>query len=141
MEHNIENMEAIRTLFIGLVEAWNNGDGMAYANHFTDDADFVTVNGIYLKGRAEIAEAHQRLFNGPLKGSKLELTEDVHARFLTEDITIVHGGGEVKLENMNDNPEDRLSINTSVVVRQNGEWRITAFHNCSVQKIQGGFRK
>lgn len=146
MKHNIRDMEAIRALFIGLAEAWNNGDGTAYADHFTGDADFVTVSGIYLQGRTEIAEAHQWLFNGPLKGSQLELkgskldsNADFDYRFLTADIAIIHGAGEVKLEPMNDSPADRVSINTSVVVRQNEGWRITAFHNCSVQEMQNGF--
>lgn len=144
MEYNIENVEAIRSLFEGLVKAWNNADGTAWANHFTVDADFVTVNGIHLKGKTEIAEAHQRLFDGPMTGSKLELRgtkpedhEYFDYRFLTDDIAITHGVGEFKSKSQIGSRTSGLSFNTSVIVHQNGEWRITAFHNSSVSNSHG----
>ncbi|MFC7394189.1 SgcJ/EcaC family oxidoreductase [Scopulibacillus cellulosilyticus] len=128
---------ALKALFKNLAEAWNNADGEAYGQCFTNDADYVTFNGTHLKGRKEIAKVHQWLFNGPLNGSKMSYDgmHDFSPRYITPDVAIIHGKGEVSLPESQD-PGDRLSINTNVVVKEGGKWFITAFHNCRVQSFQ-----
>ena len=37
-----------------LFDAWNRGDGAGFARLFTRDADYVTGDGVWLRGRAEI---------------------------------------------------------------------------------------
>ncbi|CDQ40552.1 MULTISPECIES: SgcJ/EcaC family oxidoreductase [Virgibacillus] len=126
----------IETLFLNLGEAWNKGDGTLYGDCFTEDADYVTFMGQHLKGRKQISDVHQWLFDGPLKGSKMELgsTMELQPRFVTSDVAIVHGEGEVKLADPNHDSDERESINTNVVVKNRGEWKITAFHNCRIQE-------
>ena len=125
----------IQTLFSNLGEAWNKGDGTLYGNCFTEDADYVTFMGQHLKGRKQIADVHQWLFDGPLKGSKMEPTStmELQPRFVTPDAAIVHGEGEVKLADPDQDSGERESINTNVLVKKGGEWKITAFHNCRIQ--------
>ncbi|GJM74992.1 hypothetical protein HMSSN036_72080 [Paenibacillus macerans] len=93
MENREKDLDAIRELFTALNEAWNNGDGTAYGECFTEDADYVTFIGQHLKGRKQIAEVHQWLFNGPLRGSKMEsnFTSDLQPRYITPDVAVVHG--------------------------------------------------
>ncbi|TGU57366.1 SgcJ/EcaC family oxidoreductase, partial [Mesorhizobium sp. M00.F.Ca.ET.186.01.1.1] len=100
----------------------------------------VTFMGQHLKGRKQIADVHQMLFNGPLKGSVLEssVLSDLQPRFVTPDVAIVHAIGEVRLAEQVDDPNERESINTNVVIQQNGEWKLTAFHNCRVQPMFQG---
>jgi len=140
MNHQ-ENRKAIEALFARLDDAWNKGDGEAFGLCFTEDADYVTFMGQHLKGRKQIAEVHQRLFDGLLKGSVMtaNAASDVEPRFLTAEVAIVHRVGEVQLAGAAKDATDRKSMNTNVVVKQHGEWKITAFHNCRIQPLpQGG---
>lgn len=142
MENQTKDIQAMRDLFSALSNAWNKGDGIAYGDCFTEDADYVTFMGQHLKGRKQIAEVHQMLFNGPLKGTFLEssLTIEVRPRFITSDVAIVHGIGEAKLPNSAEDLNERGSINTNILIKQNGKWKITAFHNCRIQQMPGGRR-
>ena len=68
-----------------------------------------------------------------MKGSTLHYQiKDI--RFLTADIAVVHIIGAVKLRFQKKAPQGRQSINTNTVVRQNGQWKVTAFHNCRIKK-------
>ncbi len=135
-----KDMQAMGDLFARLSHAWNEGDGYAYGECFTDDADYVTFMGQHLKGRKQIAEVHQWLFNGPLKGSRLESSaiSDLRPRFVTPEVAVVHAHGEAKLSETQSDSGDRDSINTNVLVKQNGTWKITAFHNCRIQQMPVG---
>ncbi|MEY8349544.1 SgcJ/EcaC family oxidoreductase [Bacillus cereus] len=140
MENQTKDIQVIRDLFLALSNAWNKGDGNAYGDCFTEDADYVTFIGQHLKGRKQIAEVHQMLFNGPLKDTSLEssLTIEVRPRFVTSDVAIVHGIGEAKMSNFAEDLSERGSINTNILIKQNDKWKITAFHNCRIQEIPGG---
>ncbi|MGG1659234.1 SgcJ/EcaC family oxidoreductase [Brevibacillus sp. NRS-1366] len=136
---NQEDLKDIHALFTKLSDSWNRGDGTAYGDCFTEDADYVTFMGQHLKGRKQIADVHQWLFNGPLKGSVMEssVSTELRPRFIASDVAIVHATGEVRLADPSQNTNDRGSINTNVIVKQNGEWKLTAFHNCRIQEIPG----
>lgn len=135
MTNSKEAVEDIQALFANLNEAWNKGDGALYGDCFTEDAIYITFMGQQLKGKKQIADVHQWLFDGPLKGSKIESTtiSELQPRFITTDVAIVIGEGEAKLADSNHDSGDRGSINTNVVIKKGGEWKITAFHNCRVQ--------
>ena len=139
---NQEDLKAIGALFAELSNSWNKGDGVAFGNCFTEDADYVTFMGQHLKGRMQIADIHQMLFNGPLKGSILlsSVSSDLQPRFIAPDVAIVHAIGEVRLAEPAQDPNDRGSINTNVLMKHNGEWKLTAFHNCRIQEIPRGKR-
>ncbi|GGD78105.1 SgcJ/EcaC family oxidoreductase [Paenibacillus nasutitermitis] len=139
---NQEDLKAIGALFEKLSNSWNMGDGVAFGNCFTEDADYVTFTGQHLKGRKQISDVHQMLFGGPLKGSILlsSASSDLQPRFIAFDVAIVHAIGEVRLAEPAQDPKDRGSINTNVVMKHNGDWKLTAFHNCRIQEIPGGKR-
>jgi uncharacterized protein (TIGR02246 family) len=58
---------AIRAIHQRMIDAWNAGDGAAFAGPFTDDADFVAWEGTHLKGRQEIALFTQRILDSVVK--------------------------------------------------------------------------
>lgn len=125
--------ESLKNLFQAMSKAWNSGDGEAFGACFTGDCDYVTFNGQHLKGRKAIAKVHQELFDGVLKRSKMEGDGIKDIRFLTSEIAIVHGVGAVRLRWQRKAPKGRESINTNVVIKKNGEWKIAAFHNCRIK--------
>jgi uncharacterized protein (TIGR02246 family) len=62
----------LHALLESLGDAWNAGDGVAYGNHYTADADFVNPLGNVVTGSAAIGATHVFLFNpvnGPFRGS------------------------------------------------------------------------
>jgi uncharacterized protein (TIGR02246 family) len=49
---------AIRALPQRMIDAWNAGDGTAFAASFSDTAGFVAFEGTHLDGRHAITEFH-----------------------------------------------------------------------------------
>lgn len=129
-------IQAITALLKGLVEAWNRADGTGYGQHFTDDADYIDVTGRLTQGGAAIGQVHQFLFDGPLKGSKLEDAYSApHVQFLAPNVALVISGGTSRLDGQTEAPADRQSINTTVLVKQGEQWKIRAFQNNRVMPM------
>ena len=51
---------AIRAAIKSVEDAWNAHDGKAFAAPFAADADYVVVNGTFIKGRAAIEQGQPR---------------------------------------------------------------------------------
>ena len=51
--------------------AWNAGDSVAYADAYTDDADFINIRGQVFEGKAAVQQQHAKIFAGPFKGSNI----------------------------------------------------------------------
>lgn len=139
-----QDKKAILALFEKLGKAWNEHNGQAFGLCFTEDADYVTFNGQHIKGRQDIAEIHQKLFDGVLRGSSMVDGGSIQIRFLTPDIAVAQCVGAIKLRWQKKAPKNRDSINTNVIVNEKGDWKIAAFHNCRIQPpnfIQKWFMK
>ena len=117
IRENVRQMEA----------GWNAKDGALFAKPFAADADYVVINGMYLKGRQAIAEGHQRIFETFYKESTLSLSVK-QVRLLRPDVAVVHLTGSNKTPR---GSETRVSeaIITLVMTKENGEWKIAAFQN------------
>lgn len=69
------------------VECWNRHDMNAFAELFSEDAEFVNVVGLWWKGRAEIKAAHAFTHRTIFKQSRLNI-EEVFIRFPVPQIAI-----------------------------------------------------
>ena len=135
---SVDDVAAIRNLFAELAAAWNRADGATFGGLFTDDADYIDVTGTRTCGGAAIGRMHQQLWNTFLKGSMLESSSDADIQFITPDVAIMVATGAVRLEGQPAAPDDRQSINTNILVKRSGTWRIRAFQNNRVQPFGGG---
>ncbi|MFI5610456.1 SgcJ/EcaC family oxidoreductase [Amycolatopsis sp. NPDC051903] len=115
-----------------LADAWNSGDATAYAELFTEDADYVTFFGLNLPGREQIESSHRALFEGPLRGSKLGGFGEASVRFPREDVAIVVSGGGSALDGGDAAAQGRVSTVTFVLVRETAGWLVTSFQNTRV---------
>jgi uncharacterized protein (TIGR02246 family) len=123
----------IRALVDGMFDAWGRGDAAAYHADFTDDADYVSFDGSR-RGKADSISSHANLFPTVLYGSRL-VGEVESVRFLTPDVAVVHLLGSI-VEGWRQQPlRRRLSRQTMVVVRRDGQWQVTAFHNTRVRPL------
>lgn len=128
---------AIRQRFQQLMAAWAAGDAEAYGALFTEEADYIAFDGVNSKGRAAIIASHKPLFERFLKGSAL--TGDlVSLRALAPNVVVAHAVGSIIDPGRSTPSPERLSSQTLVVVKEEGEWRFTAFHNTRVRPIAKG---
>src|SRR3954470_24000347 len=124
-----EDTEAIKRVLSGVINAWNRADGAAYGEFFTQDADYIDVTGTRTRGGEAIGGLHQFLFDGPLKGSRLEgwgAGQGAEIEFLSPDVALVISGGTSQLSGQTEPAGDRDSINTTVLVKHNGQWQVRA---------------
>jgi uncharacterized protein (TIGR02246 family) len=119
-----------------LQDAWNRGDAAGYGALFTDDADFVAWTGAYGRGRQAIEDAHRRLFDGPLAGSRMVLVDDdaesatlKSLRFIRPDAATLVVSGTVTLADQIASGPDHESVQTFVLIKNHNRWRVTAFQN------------
>jgi uncharacterized protein (TIGR02246 family) len=118
---------AIRKAADQFPPAWAKGDAKSLAALYTTDADYVSSTGLMARGRAEIEKAYVTQFSGVYKGTILK-NATTNVRFLKTDIAITNGTFEVTGLRGPDGKEasPRKGISTSIVVKQNGQWLITA---------------
>ena len=128
------DLAAIKQVINETTAAFNLHDAKAFARYYTSDAWLVTVRGESMAGTAEIENELASIFKSRAKSAKLE-TLDVSIRFITPDVALAHvlnelsglksPGGELL-------PAHR-ELSIRVFVKNDGVWRVTAFHNTIVR--------
>lgn len=79
-----------------LTDAWNSYDGDAFAQQFTEDADFVNIFGMRGIGREAIARNHQMIFDGVYRGSVNRFTV-TKVRPIGDDALVAHIKAELNV--------------------------------------------
>lgn len=128
--------EAIRKVIHDGIETFNRHDAKAGMAFFTEDADFVTVYGKWSKGVAEIERSRQQRFETALKHAKIELI-DLRVRFIEPDVAIAHETHDLSgMLGPDDKPLPTMrELSIRVLVKRNGRWLVTAFHNTVVRSM------
>lgn len=116
---------AIKQVLETYTEAWNRYDSHALAMLFTEDCDYVIVNGGNTHGREALETVFARNFNSNLKSSTR--TDSIRRmRFLTPDIASLDDYWVLNVPGT-DQPR-REGYYTWILVRQGGHWLIAAHH-------------
>jgi uncharacterized protein (TIGR02246 family) len=118
----VDDRNSIHLLLARLYDAWARGDGEGYAACFAPESDYITFNGVHLRGRAENAKLHGALFRSVLKGTKLS-AEIESLELLSSGVALVHTVGSGR----------KKSYQTYVLVKSDTEWLIRSFQNTRVQ--------
>jgi uncharacterized protein (TIGR02246 family) len=121
---------ALRENVRQLETGWNSKSGAAFAKPFADDADYVVINGMQIKGREAIAQGHQRIFDTFYKDSVLSLSVK-QVRMLRADVAVVHVSGHLK-STQGAGAQEGDAVITLVMTKENGAWTIAAFQNTGV---------
>jgi len=119
---------AMRESVKQLETGWNTKSGALFAKPFAEDADYVVINGNYIKGRAAIESGHQRIFDTIYKDTKLTLKVK-QIRFLRPDVAVVHVEGH-RTSTVNELVQDAMM--TLMMTKEKQGWVITAFQNTAV---------
>jgi len=128
---NVDGERIVSELIAEIENAWNAGDGTAFAQPFAQDADFVNIRGEHFRTREAIAMGHQSIFNTIYKGSVVR-SEVVGVRPIARGVLLAHVKSTLKV------PTGPLagelsSLFTMVLVQDQDAWRIAAFHNTLVK--------
>jgi uncharacterized protein (TIGR02246 family) len=86
-----ERSESARGVSDGFVDAWNRHDMAAFAALYSENADFVNVLGVWLRGRTAIQEHHATIHAARMKTSLLTALE-TEIRFLRPDVALMCTG-------------------------------------------------
>jgi uncharacterized protein (TIGR02246 family) len=121
--------DAVRDVMVRLREAWERGDGDAYASLFSEDAQYVTAPGERLHGRKSISESHQKIFDYFFKDTKLGRDYPISLRRITPDVILVEASGSVLFPGETEQKISPNGLMTLVVARQDDGWRIVSFQN------------
>ncbi|ASO21240.1 uncharacterized protein (TIGR02246 family) [Actinoalloteichus hoggarensis] len=124
-----QDVDALDGLLQRQVDSWAR-DGAAFADTFTEEADFVAVDGSHLRSRAEIAESLQEGFDGFMAGTRMSQARERTIRFPLPDVAVVVTSGVCVLRpGEQECAPEALSIQTRHAVKRDGRWLFTTFHN------------
>ena len=132
MTHTAADEGAIRLIEDRFNAAWNRHHPTDMAESLVDDAQFVTVNGVWTKSRADFQRLMEQLHGGPFKTSQRETFES-DIRFLSPEIAIVVSQFRIS----NDVTEQgqaitREGVGIRVVHKRHGNWQTVAVQNTDV---------
>ena len=117
------------------MKGWNMKSGAEFAKPFAEDADYVVINGMQIKGRIAITKGHQGIFDTIYKSTTISLSADT-IRFLRPDVAVVHVSGSLKTPDGESQRTTNAKM-TLVMTKTNDKWEIVAFQNTEVLTNQG----
>jgi uncharacterized protein (TIGR02246 family) len=129
---------AVREIIQEEIAAWNSGDAAAYSRHFASDGTCTNIRGQLFSGRQAFTQQHEYLFKGPFHGSTLQ-QDVVSLKFARPDVAIVEvltsvTGIQKLSPGTNTDSKGRLRTRLlQVIVKNEGEWEIVAYHNTDVK--------
>ena len=128
--------DSIEAIIAAQCAAWEQGDAEAFAASATDEVSFTNVMGMYTIGRDPFRAQHARIFATIYKGTRMTQRLERIA-FVRDDVAVVDT--LTGLEGVahlppgfapgDGAPQARLQ---QVFVKDEGAWRIAAFHNVFV---------
>ena len=119
-----------RELVDAFASALNAKNADELGRLFTENAEFVNIMGMRMRGRQGIVDGHAWAFAGPLRGRHIRF-DDVDELEVSDDVTVLHG--HCIRQRQPDGPMEGLPDGTSVLsfVTHRGPegWRIVSATN------------
>jgi uncharacterized protein (TIGR02246 family) len=117
---NVKHMEA----------GWNTKNASLFAKPFAEDADYIVINGTYIKGRKIIEEIHHQIFQTFFKDSTINLSVK-QIRLLRPEVALAHVSGHNQTKQGAEIREWDLMVGL-VMTKEAGQWQIASFQNTRV---------
>jgi uncharacterized protein (TIGR02246 family) len=123
---------AIRALAAHWQTDWNNHNEKALAGLLAVDADYVTDQGVWLRGRAEFQDWFARRHRGMYAASQWT-NDQLTIRFLQPEIAIVHLTWTIRgdLDRSGAPRKPRAGISTWLLVKVGDGWKIRTAQDTS----------
>jgi uncharacterized protein (TIGR02246 family) len=132
---NPAEVAAIKALMVQTTETFNRHDAKAWARFCTPDTQLVTVRGESMRGISEIEKGLAAIFENRARRATLK-TLDISVRFIRPDVALAHVTNEMSglLSPEGEPLPSHRELSSRVLVKDQGVWRITAFHNTMLQR-------
>jgi uncharacterized protein (TIGR02246 family) len=127
--------DAIKAVIASTTDAFSRHDAKAWVAFCTPDAQLVTVRGESMNGAAEIEKGLATIF--ATRGRNVTLkTLEVAVRFIRPDVALAHVTNELSglVGPAGETLPAHQELSIRVLVKEQGRWRTTAFHNTIRQK-------
>jgi uncharacterized protein (TIGR02246 family) len=126
--------QAIRQRFADLDTAWNHHDAQQITNPQTAvaDADYINLNGGWIKGREAFVAVMSQLQAGPFHDIQRHTVVE-KIRFLRPDVAIVI---TTNVDRHGDGPPSE-SRGTYVLSKEAGHWLLNSFQNTQISAPPG----
>ncbi len=122
---------AIRENVRQLESGWNAKSGALFAKPFAEDADYVVINGMHIRGREAIDKGHQHIFDTFMKETTISLSVK-QTRYVRPDVAVVHVGAHLKAPQAAEGAREADAAITLVMSKDKAGWKIVAFQNTQV---------
>ena len=115
------------------VRSFNAHDAKGFGLLFTDDADWVSVAGIRVKGRTNIQAEHHEAFTTFFSSATLALL-DRDVRMVKPDVAVIHFNWELTGQPDKEGKlrPPRRGIITIVATKHESTWKISAGQNTNL---------
>jgi uncharacterized protein (TIGR02246 family) len=125
-----DDESAVRNVLAEYEVSWNGHDTADFGRLFTEDCDYVNIDGVHWKGVQEIVQRHTELFQKRLKTAVRKLT-GVEVRFSTPDVALVNATWDVTGSSRPTGKAGPVLKETTTMemAKTNGKWLITSFQN------------
>lgn len=130
----------IRAIVADLDSAWANADANRWASHYTHDADFINILGMYMADAKAMHDRHHEIFTGVFKGSR-HVGSLRRLRFLDASVAIADVDIEVTVFKalppgaVPTAPGVLRTRMKHILTKSADEWRIVATQNTAVAPI------
>jgi len=122
-------LHSIQTVLERLRTAWCAGDAVAYADNFSDDAQYVEAPGRRVHGRRAIAESHQRIFDTVFRKTRVSGRGEPTIRPISQHVALVEASGAVVFPGEDPAKVPANGLMTLIVRREGDAWKIISFQN------------
>ena len=122
------DVSAVRAMLDAVYAAWADNDADAFVAPYASDATAVH-SGTVMEDRNAIRITMAAVFAGPLEGSRgIHHVQSI--RFIGADTAIVLSKGAIVLAGQAEPAQESRTLDGWVLCKQDGAWRVEAFHNC-----------
>jgi uncharacterized protein (TIGR02246 family) len=118
---------AIAAVTQRVVAAWAAHDADAFSRVFIE-AGTMVMPGVYLKGRDKIRDYMANAFASDYKGTRVT-GSPLNMQFLSESSGVLLTEGGVVHPGENKPTSERAIRASWIVVKENGNWQLAAYHN------------
>jgi uncharacterized protein (TIGR02246 family) len=122
--------ETVRDVPQRVVAAWADNDASAFANVFTRDVSFIVADGTYLKSRAELRAYMEKNF-AAFPGTRV-VARALDVKCINREVGVVITQGGILMAGETEVPSERIGRQTWVVIKDRGDWAVTAYHNARI---------
>ncbi|HJS96756.1 MAG TPA: SgcJ/EcaC family oxidoreductase [Solirubrobacteraceae bacterium] len=131
-----EQQAAIHGLLVKMREAWERGDGTAYASLFTRDARYVSATGTRSIGPEAIATTHQQIFDSLFSATRLGNSYPAELQPVAPGVILIHATGAVLFPGEHEQTVAPNGLLTILATNTNDGWKIASFANTPTGKAR-----